>query len=616
MGGESVANQAKMETDQTEAKTEAATVSPFTATEAESAAAGRYVGEVIHDSDMKARIPGLFTLLRCGCCELCALRFLGQRVFSLYREPLPVLRCIMESLWATLPETERRSDGSDWRARSQATEAAACVACLGTLQNVQSDKFMGPLLAALTGGTGKYEFSDYSLTITMPASTVTRQYALHYHLLATHKFTEEFEDKSTIVDIKEAMKWILGHELRRRIGLNFSRESLFHVGIKYKHAETETEHHFLYDIEQSGMRPQRKKKQQQHRGRQRAAPLEGHEEASKRDESDEASLTAVTKTLRNLPMTTFIKYGAVPPVPINEGAKCELTFFHDSIYLAGRYAKFSRELSQSPWVADGARVSESSVQELITGPLNKHFQAEEMRFSSSGREDIDVRMLAEGRPFVLEVVDPHRTKFTPAQYMEMQREINESTHLVRIRDLQRITKDKSTAVQAGEEDKKKTYRCVVWLAKAITPDDLLPLQSMKDLVIDQTTPIRVLHRRTLMVRKRTIYAMRAQYISPHFITLDLTTQAGTYVKEFVHGDLGRTTPNLGLLLGCETDILQLDVLAIELDFPPRLPGQPPIEDVFASTAEKEKQPADETVTTEEGEQQKRKEADKPKEASV
>lgn len=49
-------------------------------------------------------------------------------------------------------------------------------------------------------------------------------------------------------------------------------------------------------------------------------------------------------------------------------------------------------------------------------------------------------------------------------------------------------------MQAGEEDKKKTYRCVVWLAKAITPADLLPLQSMKDLVIDQTTPIRVLHR--------------------------------------------------------------------------------------------------------------------------
>jgi hypothetical protein len=86
-----------------------------------------------------------------------------------------------------------------------------------------------------------------------------------------------------------------------------------------------------------------------------------------------------------------------------------------------------------------------------------------------------------------------------------------------------------------------------------------------------------------MVRQRTIYEMRAQYISPHFITLDLTTQAGTYVKEFIHGDLGRTTPNLGLLLGSDADILQLDVLAIELDFPKRLPGQPPIEDLTGST---------------------------------
>ena len=33
----------------------------------------------------------------------------------------------------------------------------------------------------------------------------------------------------------------------------------------------------------------------------------------------------------------------------------------------------------------------------------------------------------------------------------------------------------------------------------------------------------------------------------------------SYVKEFVHGDFGRTKPNLGELLNRETDILQLDV---------------------------------------------------------
>ena len=33
----------------------------------------------------------------------------------------------------------------------------------------------------------------------------------------------------------------------------------------------------------------------------------------------------------------------------------------------------------------------------------------------------------------------------------------------------------------------------------------------------------------------------------------------SYIKEFVHGDFGRTKPNLGDLLNTETDILQLDV---------------------------------------------------------
>jgi len=37
------------------------------------------------------------------------------------------------------------------------------------------------------------------------------------------------------------------------------------------------------------------------------------------------------------------------------------------------------------------------------------------------------------------------------------------------------------------------------------------------------------------------------------------TLSRSYVKEFVHGDLGRTRPNVGSLLGCDADILQLDV---------------------------------------------------------
>ena len=37
-------------------------------------------------------------------------------------------------------------------------------------------------------------------------------------------------------------------------------------------------------------------------------------------------------------------------------------------------------------------------------------------------------------------------------------------------------------------------------------------------------------------------------------------------QEFVHSDDGRTRPSLGSLLGCEADILQLDVVEIHMDF--------------------------------------------------
>ena len=80
-----------------------------------------------------------------------------------------------------------------------------------------------------------------------------------------------------------------------------------------------------------------------------------------------------------------------------------------------RYNKFSRELSQTPWLIDGERKSESSVEEHICGPLNMFVLASEWRFSSSGREDVDVRMLGTGRPFVVEFINPRRVNFTTEQ---------------------------------------------------------------------------------------------------------------------------------------------------------------------------------------------------------
>ena len=48
----------------------------------------------------------------------------------------------------------------------------------------------------------------------------------------------------------------------------------------------------------------------------------------------------------------------------------------------------------------------------------------------------------------------------------------------------------------------------------------------------------------------------------YLFKLSLCTQAGTYVKEFVHGDFGRTSPSLCSIIECDVDIIALDVEVI------------------------------------------------------
>ena len=56
-----------------------------------------------------------------------------------------------------------------------------------------------------------------------------------------------------------------------------------------------------------------------------------------------------------------------------------------------------------------------------------------------------------------------------------------------------------------------------------------------------------------------MYRFYAQFVNSHFMILHVLASAGTYIKELVHGDLGRTTPSVGTLIQNECDILLLDV---------------------------------------------------------
>ena len=124
------------------------------------------------------------------------------------------------------------------------------------------------------------------------------------------------------------------------------------------------------------------------------------------------------------------------------------------------------------------------------------------------------------------------------------------------------------AMHEGSEEKEKEYTAICWAEKPLSDEDELKLSNIRDMEISQATPVRVLHRRTSMARPRTIVSVHCTRVpgSPRFFTLRLRTQAGTYIKEFVHGDFGRTRPNVGEMLGCRADIMQLDVTDIDMDF--------------------------------------------------
>jgi tRNA pseudouridine synthase 10 len=78
----------------------------------------------------------------------------------------------------------------------------------------------------------------------------------------------------------------------------------------------------------------------------------------------------------------------------------------------------------------------------------------------------------------------------------------------------------------------------------------------------------VLHRRTENTRQKTIFSLDVERLNDHFAIVSLNASAGAYIKEFVHGDFGRTSPSFCDIVFrrfVRCDILQLDVLDVEQD---------------------------------------------------
>ncbi|KAK1802633.1 hypothetical protein P4O66_004276 [Electrophorus voltai] len=373
---------------------------------------------------------------------------------------------------------------------------------------------------------GGYQFDSLLLAVSLPAQLSVREHSCWLHIKKELREKSMCVDKEDVVQVKDAFKWaiqaLVGRELGASMLFNgiymyfYVVQSAFEVSIGFTHAETDGDCHFLATACSDCFKPAKNK-------------------------ASVFTRMAVVKALEKISDEEFLRQYPCPPArPATKCTPLETTCLHSSVFIAGRYNKFSRELPQTPWVIDGERRMEGSVEELIAAPLLSSFRAD-------------------GRPFAMELVNPHRVRHTKAEVRQLQETINASSDKIRVRDLQIVTREAMGRMKEGEEEKTKSYSALIWTKKAITKADLDVIGNIKELKIDQKTPLRVLHRRPLAVRQRTIHSMSASYLDTHHFTLLLRTQAGTYIKEFVHGDFGRTKPNLGGLMETEADILELDV---------------------------------------------------------
>jgi tRNA pseudouridine synthase 10 len=250
--------------------------------------------------------------------------------------------------------------------------------------------------------------------------------------------------------------------------------------------------------------------------------------------------------------------------------KSKIYFHFQPIFLYGRYKKFSREIAQTfhfcynckgrgcDFCKGTGKLTAESVQELIAAHAVPAFRAWKDKFHGAGREDVDVLMLGNGRPFILELVEPEKRS---ADLKKLQRDINSSNKgKIEVSELRLASEEEMIELKSKQFE--KIYSALVGCESEIDEKKLKALTG-KEFKVKQKTPLRVLKRRPDMVRERKAKIVRRELLSPKKFRIDLRSEAGLYIKELISGDEGRTKTSISYLLDNRCSCLELDVIEVK-----------------------------------------------------
>ncbi|KAJ3015628.1 putative tRNA pseudouridine synthase Pus10 [Thoreauomyces humboldtii] len=413
----------------------------------------------------------------------------------------------------------------------------------------------------------------FAISTRLPSQLTIRQRAMQLHIL--HELSEvDFAPKpqdavlgpqsggNLFIEVKEILKYLLAERFAIETGLEFETASPLTVSMQFEHEETTNEYIFLT--------------------RNPAARFKVTTQRQKVGKGVKqvigTSADKILMAVDRLAYKDFASASLCPPPAVQNVPVLKTTeLMHAPIYVAGRYLKLQRHISNSPWEIKGKRITEHSVEELVSEKVDKLFHVDSHKFYSSGREDADVLMLGRGRPYYLELINPRRAEASQEEMTALQQEINrDAGGKVEVHHVQLISREETKVLKDAASSKSKSYSTLVKLASPVSLEALAEISLLKDIEVKQQNPTRV-PRRADLLRDKVIEKLHVYPATPvpegesamvDEVRVDLTTSAGTYVKEFMHGDTGRTKPNLKDLLKVQwATVTTLDVLEIHLDWP-------------------------------------------------
>ncbi len=260
-------------------------------------------------------------------------------------------------------------------------------------------------------------------------------------------------------------------------------------------------------------------------------------------------------------------------------------------FVAGRYRKLSREMSQTVFhcrrcrgrgarhgracrdCGGSGRSVPEAVADFVRPAIRDALGGRDATFHGAGREDVDVRMLGDGRPFVVTVESPVRRQLAAADVAA--RVVEASGGRVEARGLRVV--DRKERRRITTEHGEKIYRVVVAPREGavLPPDAAARVAALGGVTLAQRNPIRA-RRRADVVRERTVRALSVEdpvgdpvedaaartVEGTQRLVLRVTTDPGLYVKELVSGDEGRTTPSVAGVLGVPCFCAELDVIGV------------------------------------------------------